>query len=427
MRYFKLSDDVDVPGQWELGTPMDGQGQECGSWLFMRGEPVQVEGPLHVPVDRAGKPLDFSLADVGTIPVVTPSLATLLTRLAPNDVQFFPVEVDAGKEPYFLLNVARLVKCIDDAASGEVRYWKPEDGRPEKAGRYRSVSNLRIDPAKVGDAKVFRTWGWTIALIVSEDIKHALEQEGFTGLRFREVTGPSAISPEERERNQTLLALREQTDAARHGFWRTLGRLDEEAYIPPILGGAWPSRRQLWQVIRRMNGRTLLVTDGLSDFFSDEARPSVGFGLELALETDEPLREVARSWAHLILERVGDVVAEQESVRERVKAGLVTLEISAKNLPSGLVNPEGQAGVLLGLESSALPPRFTLPAGEVRLITLKALLPSELAYLQERGKPGLEELTGRFVKSGDEHLSRSQRHPATSSAASGTPRTRPRR
>ncbi|WP_246357274.1 imm11 family protein [Pyxidicoccus fallax] len=189
MRYFKLSDDMDIPGRWELGTPTDAQGQDAGSWLFMRGEGVQVEGPLRVPIYQPGRSLDFSLADAGAVPVVTARVATLLSSLAPHDVQLFPAEVDTRREPYFLVNVTRLVRCIDDEASEEVRYWKPEDGRPEKVGRYRAVAGMRIDPNKVGDARVFRTWGWTISLIVSQDIKDALEREALTGMRFQEVTG----------------------------------------------------------------------------------------------------------------------------------------------------------------------------------------------------------------------------------------------
>jgi hypothetical protein len=46
---------------------------------------------------------------------------------------------------------------------------------------------MRIDPSMVGDAKVFRTWGWHIALIVSEEIKDALERIGATGVKFKEV------------------------------------------------------------------------------------------------------------------------------------------------------------------------------------------------------------------------------------------------
>ncbi|WP_407667015.1 imm11 family protein [Myxococcus guangdongensis] len=81
----------------------------------------------------------------------------------------------------------RFVRCIDDKASKEVQYWMPEDERPEKIGHYRGVIDLRIDRAQVGNAKVFRTWGWSVALIVSEDIKAALGAAKITGARFEEV------------------------------------------------------------------------------------------------------------------------------------------------------------------------------------------------------------------------------------------------
>lgn len=186
-RYFDLSDDVQIAGRWHLGTPINAAGQECGSWLFMRGEPAQVQGRLRVPLYRPGKPLDFSLADAGAIPVVHAKVASLLKELAPGDVQLLPVEIDGLPDHFCLVNVTRLVRCIDDNASEEVEYWRPEDGRPEKTGKYRAVAGMRIDPSKVGNAKIFRPWGWTIALIVSEEIKEALEHIGATGTKFKEV------------------------------------------------------------------------------------------------------------------------------------------------------------------------------------------------------------------------------------------------
>jgi hypothetical protein len=186
-RYFDLSDDVHLVGRWHLGTPINAAGQEHGSWLFMRGEPAQVQGRLRVPLYRPGKPLDFSLADAGAIPVVHAKVASLLKELAPEDVQLFPVEIDGHPDHFCLVNVTRLVRCIDDEASKEVEYWTPEDGRPEKTGKYRAVAGMRIDPSKVGDAKIFRPWGWTIALIVSEEIKEALEHIGATGTKFKQV------------------------------------------------------------------------------------------------------------------------------------------------------------------------------------------------------------------------------------------------
>lgn len=79
------------------------------------------------------------------------------------------------------------LRCIDDARCGEARHWMPEDGQPEKVGQYHVVSGLRIDPTKGGDAHIFRTWGWTVALIVSEELKEAMEQAGITGPIFVEV------------------------------------------------------------------------------------------------------------------------------------------------------------------------------------------------------------------------------------------------
>lgn len=186
-RYFDLADDVYLPGRWELGHPLDQNGQQFEDpWQFRVGEPARFKSPLRLPIKKPGTPLGFSHAAF-SIPVVHVSVASLLSEMAPNDVELIPLEIDGQPDQFCILNVTRLVPCIDDKASGEVRYWKPEDGRPEKTGQYRAVYRMRIDPSKVGDAKVFRTSGWTVALIVSEEIKEALERLGTTGTRFKEV------------------------------------------------------------------------------------------------------------------------------------------------------------------------------------------------------------------------------------------------
>ncbi|RYZ33272.1 MAG: hypothetical protein EOO71_42380, partial [Myxococcaceae bacterium] len=411
-RYFELFDDLDVQGRWALGDPTNEAGQEVANpWMFRKGEPVSLELPLKVPLDRPGNPLGMSLAGIGMAPVVQASAADILARLAPNDVQLLPVKVASVSEPYFLVNVVRVIRCISDETSEEVQYWRPEDGRPEKTGKYRSVSGMRIDPTQVGDAKVFRTWGWTIALIVSEDIKDALERAGITGMKFEEVTGPSAITPEEREHSRKLRALYERTETARESFWRTLGTLDEEAIIPIVVGGGWPARRQVWRVIRRPEGRTLFVTDGLSDFYVAREEPSVGFGVELALETDEPVADVANCWQQVLLEHIGNELAEHESVREKVRTGFLSMEVAGYRMPETLLTKDGRVGVLLGMDTPALPSHFTMPDGEVRLVTVKALMPAELTYLLEHGKNGREELIRRFNERGPGHLSRAWRQP----------------
>jgi len=65
-RYFRLTDDVSIPGRWELGVPVAQQGRELDDpWMFKNGVPVHVDGRLKVPIKTPGKPLDFSLAGIG--------------------------------------------------------------------------------------------------------------------------------------------------------------------------------------------------------------------------------------------------------------------------------------------------------------------------------------------------------------------------
>jgi hypothetical protein len=176
-----------VPGRWSLGIPTGLQGREVEDpWIFKKGQPVPDLGRLMLPVNLPGRALDFSWGGIGT-PVVHVKVAALLSELAPEDVQNIPVEIQGYPDQFCILVATRLIQCIDDQASGEVQRWTPEDGRPEKTGQYRDVDDMRIDPSRVGGAKVFRTWGWSIALIVHEEIQSALTRMGATGMKFEAV------------------------------------------------------------------------------------------------------------------------------------------------------------------------------------------------------------------------------------------------
>ncbi|WP_338871049.1 imm11 family protein [Myxococcus stipitatus] len=186
-RYFRLQEDMQARN-WNLGDPLDAQGHEVADpYIFTAGRVVPVEARLTIPVEEQGRPLDFCTAGIGAAPVVHVRAATLFAELAPNDVQLIPVEVQGHPDQYVILVATKSIRCIDDKASEEVRYWKPEHGQPERVGDYKSVMGLRIDASKVGEAKVFRTEGWDIALIVSEDIKQALERIEATGVEFTRV------------------------------------------------------------------------------------------------------------------------------------------------------------------------------------------------------------------------------------------------
>lgn len=406
--YFKLLDDVYLPERWELEGPVDQMGRKIGTQIFRRGIPARVQQPIQIPLAAPGKALDFSFMAEAPIPVVHARVAALLSELAPRDVQLIPAQVEGQTEPYFLVNITRVVRCIDDENSDEVIHREPEQRQAENDGEYRLVIGLRIDPTQVGDAQIFMTWGW-VAIIVSQAIKEALENLGASGTRFELVTGPSRISPEERERDRRSRELLETADTARATVWRTLGQLDEDLSMPMAMNSAWPGHRQLWGVIRRPSGNTLLVTQGLSDPFIETLEPSVGFGLELLLEVDASVKDISKGWPLLLLGRVAETLAEQAPIREAVKGDLVSLEVSGKGLPKSLVTEDGTVAVLLGLESRTLPVSFTNPYGEVRLVPVKLLLPAERTYLVEHGAQGPSLLARRFAEKGEEHLSRPRR------------------
>jgi hypothetical protein len=184
-RFFELADNVNVPHRWDLDTPTDQQGLKVDDGQFTFGVPVLLKERLRVPVEIEGRPLDFTEAGI-MIPVVHVRVASMFAELAPDDVQLIPVDVEGQPDQYLVLVATRLIDCIDEKAS-QFDPWTPEEGELHTIRRYSIMYELRIDKAKVGSAKVFRCEGWTGPLLVSEEIRDALERMGATGTRFEEV------------------------------------------------------------------------------------------------------------------------------------------------------------------------------------------------------------------------------------------------
>ena len=190
MKDCELSDDVDIPGRWHLKMPLynEGGGEDdfFDVWQFKEGRVLDIKRPIRLTMKPAGRALEFSESLGG--PVVHRRVVSLFERLGlQREVQFIPAEVEGQTEPWFILNALQVIRCIDDVRSEEVFYWQPEDNRPEKLGRYKNVRGLKVDPAKIGGAHIFRPWGWKVVLIVSEYVKTAMEAEGITGIKFIEV------------------------------------------------------------------------------------------------------------------------------------------------------------------------------------------------------------------------------------------------
>lgn len=185
MRIYKAVDDLRVPGRWFLGRIYDSKGHELNPNHFTRGVPVRVDPPIEVHLRDVGRPLDFTFADLDA-PIVTPAVAEVFLRLAPNETEVIPARVESVEGEFALLNVTRKLRCLDERRS-EIMWWGPEDGRPDKVGQYQMISRFVIVASTVQECPMFRIDGWEVALLVQEELKIELERLGVRGLRFRRL------------------------------------------------------------------------------------------------------------------------------------------------------------------------------------------------------------------------------------------------
>ena len=201
------------------------------------------------------------------------------------------------------------------------------------------------------------------------------------------------------------------TYEARDRYASGLGAVDPDVLAPLInptfMGGpTWPDLRQAWRVIRRAK-RTIVLSDGLSDPFSDDTEPNVGFGLEVLGETaDRMPKQLQASWLFNLVYQVSQQCAAHGGVCELIaRLGLISLELPMSDELQAVATENGRAGVLLGVPAPDYEAHFELPGGKVTLVTAKLLWPSELEYAASEGAGGRAELAKRFAKDGTHHLS----------------------
>jgi hypothetical protein len=183
-RYYELKDDVRIPKRWHLGEVVSPAGDEP---RLRAGIPLPVGcRPLRLDLTQIGKPLDYCLTSFA-VPIGRTSLAQAIASVASGDLQRIPVEIP-GHEGFEVLNAIRVLKCLDEGRSEFVK-WTEKDHRADLAGQYRMVTTLKLLAGEVPrNAHFFRVEGWLIALVVSEDVKEAMERIGCLGAKFVEVT-----------------------------------------------------------------------------------------------------------------------------------------------------------------------------------------------------------------------------------------------
>ena len=182
---------------------------------------------------------------------------------------------------------------------------------------------------------------------------------------------------------------------------------------PFFMGGPrWPSMRQSWRRVRR-GGHTVILSDALSDPFYDEPEANIGFGVEVLVETSDPIAEpVQESWAFTLAYNVAQQAADSGAFRNlRDELDLFSMELDATYHFDPARTAGGRIGILFGLAPPDYDIEWQLPTGLVRVITAKLLFPSELNLIITSFEEGRERLRHLFMEQGTHHISSLLRPP----------------
>jgi hypothetical protein len=201
--YFSLEDALAINNRWFLNGLRNSSGIVLDSQELTRGHKfvatnsillslrdkdqiIEVPFPLHIGIRRSGAPLDFTFADFD-MPVVSKRIGDLLEAIVGPDIQRFPVRIDGVKGVFEVINVVRLIDCIDTRNS-EIQWYEPHnDIRPDLAGKPEMITKLRINSDLADGSDIFRLSDWKIALIVSDRVRSAFIKAKVSGVSFRQV------------------------------------------------------------------------------------------------------------------------------------------------------------------------------------------------------------------------------------------------
>ena len=197
MNYFEVLDDASIQKRWHLEEPLYIHGRnELDFWPLVSGDRVNARDyqDLNSPIQYEGTSLSFTLGAF-LIPYVSAEISKVLRRLDGSHVQLLPCAIGGRDLGFSIVVVASKLQCLDLERS-EIDYYtledlneeEEEDRDPKKIGSIKSVMKpiVRADKVPKG-AHIFRLTEDLNHLMVSEQMKVALEKEGVTGVVFEKV------------------------------------------------------------------------------------------------------------------------------------------------------------------------------------------------------------------------------------------------
>jgi hypothetical protein len=183
VKFYELSEDGDLTGQWRLGKLSDETGKAV---LLDGGRALRRKGALNAVIAEKGEPLDYCLTTYN-IPVARAPLAAAVAAVAGSDLQRLPLAI-AAHPGFEALNAVRVVSCLDEEKSQVEPMTERELAEQRRLGlrdTFRLLGDYCIHGASVpDDAHFFRPEGLEGVLIVSESVRDVIAATGAIGPRF---------------------------------------------------------------------------------------------------------------------------------------------------------------------------------------------------------------------------------------------------
>jgi len=183
-KFYRMLVDPKATARWYLKAPLDQHGLEVDARLFTRGMPIGSTSVLSIPLRRHGREVDINFADFDML-VMSRRVVDEITSDFDLEIQRIPAEIN-GEVNYEIINPLASISCIDEAES-EYLKWTENDGRPEKIGQFRMITQLKVRTDLAIESHLFRVTEWPIALLVSEALKESIESHNASGVTFSAV------------------------------------------------------------------------------------------------------------------------------------------------------------------------------------------------------------------------------------------------
>jgi hypothetical protein len=185
--YFEMLDDMKLQAARLLGDLLTPDGAEVMRWDCSFGKHVDWTGPLAAKVVKDGRPLDLS-SNTWRTWIVSSKAKQVIEDVAPDSVQYLPLNINNDCGLYFVANIVRRVACLDEKLTHVERRPLEDKKRPDLAGKISMLLDLHILPERANGEHLFRLEERPVHVVLSRQLKEALEQAAVSGIKFQSVT-----------------------------------------------------------------------------------------------------------------------------------------------------------------------------------------------------------------------------------------------